>query len=108
MSGEETTTGGSGGGQVNGGCADIFVQTTLASPVPEVIKKLKPNDVLRFQLQGERGPLLAITDQKEIAGSITSSYLARIIRCITEGYKFIAIVKSVNGGRCDIEIRPEG
>lgn len=106
MSGYGNPTGGGNGGYSDGNCVDIFVQTTLASPNPEVIGMLKPNDILSLQLEREIGPLLAITPQNEIAGSITSSMLAKLIRCITEGFKFIAIVKSVTGGRCDIEIRP--
>ena len=108
MSGSGITTGGGAGSPTSGGCADIFVETTLASPNPEIIGKLKANEQLTLQLQGERGPLLAVTKEGEIAGSIASSSLARIIRCISEGYNFIAIVKLVSGGRCDIEIRPGG
>lgn len=106
MSGSGTGSGGLGGATPNGGCADIFIKTILSSPNPEVIGKLKKNDTLRLELQSETGPLLAFTNQGEVAGSVTSASLARIIRCIQDGYNFIAIVMNLIGGRCDVEVRP--
>ena len=117
MSGSGSSGGGGGGASSGGGaggaagtvdCTNIFQETTLASPVPEVLQRLIVNQILNLQMQPPRGPLLAVTDQGETAGSITTTLLARLITCINDGHQYVAIVRAVNGGKCDVEIRHAG
>lgn len=88
-------------------CEALFLSTTLTSPDPEVLERLEVRKVLALRLEGERGPLLAVTESGEVAGSITGIGLARLIACVTEGFSYVAIVESIEDGRCDVEIRPE-
>lgn len=105
---------GSGGGSSSPSgeehdCASIFEETVLNSPNPIVIAKLKPGDVLELQLRkrGKTFVLLALYGT-EIAGSITSALLAKIIDCIDKGFQYVALVKSIRGGACTVQIRPKG
>lgn len=118
MSGGDSTVGtGSGAGGASGAggsggtaqdCTNIFERTTLASPVPAVLALLRSSSVLTLQAQSPQGPLLATIADGRVAGSITSASLVRLLRCIAEGYGFVAIVLTVSGGKCDVEIRPAG
>jgi ribosomal protein S1 len=87
-------------------CAKLNVKTTLNSPVPKVLSTLKKDDVLDVSLQGKKGPLVAVTAGGDVAGSITSSQLAKLIECIQDGYTFVAVVLRVDKGMCEVEVRP--
>jgi len=112
-------SGGGGGGDPTGGglppgevgpeldCASLYDRTILNSPVPDVLSKLKKGGVLSLTLSSPKGPLLAVTDGGETAGSITSSKMVQLILCIEQGFRFIAIIQDIVGGRCDVLIRPE-
>jgi len=101
-------SGGIGGGGPRGNdqvsCETLMTKTILSSPNPEVIPHLKKSQVLDIELRG--ASLIALTADGEIAGSITSSIMARIVECIRQGFEYVAIVENVSGGRCDVEVRP--
>lgn len=90
-------------------CANIFEETVLNSPNPSVISKLKPEDMLELNVQrtGKSLVLVALRGA-DIAGTITSTLLAKIIDCIDNGFEYIAIVKTIRGGACTVQIRPKG
>jgi len=90
-------------------CASLFEETVLNSPNPSVISKLKRDDVLELQVQRKgRAHVLVALKGTEIAGSITSALLAKIIDCIEKGFEYVAIVKTIRGGACTVQIRPKG
>lgn len=103
---------GSGGGggttdQPQTDCASLLIRTSLNSPVPKVLKLLKADDVLTVRLRPpEMRVVEAITQGGDTAGSITHASVATLARCLREGFAFVAIVKSIDGGDCRIEIRP--
>jgi hypothetical protein len=106
----------SGGGGGGGGgpsppsgidCARLVIRTPLNSPNQSVVAKLKKNDQLSIEVQGARGPVVAKDSSGQIAGSITAQSLLDLIRCINDGYEYIAIVRDVSGGKVDVEIRPK-
>jgi hypothetical protein len=100
--------GGGGGGPVSPSrpdCSTLVFRTPLASPKPKVIAKLKKGDQLELIAQTAAGPAIVQTPQGEEAGSITSR-LADLLRCLDEGYKYVAIVMSITGGNVEVEIRP--
>ena len=110
--------GGGGGGAGGGGggndvvdCANFFIRsTTLSSPDPAVLRTLRVEQVLTLRPESERGPLLAVTQTRpeQVAGSVTSALLARLLRCIADGYAYVAIVRRIDGGVCEVEVRPRG
>jgi len=98
------STGGSfGGGQDD---CDISEQTVLNSPVPSVIGSLAIGEELTVHF--EPGPpqrLVAQNNATQVAGSITSPAMVRLIACIQKGNEYVALVMKLSGGACTIDIR---
>lgn len=103
-------SGGSGGGGGDGinDCASLHFNTTLNSPDPDVISDLSEGDVLEVKRPDpDNRRVVAVTEDDRTAGSITSSQQTNLVACMESGVTFIARVVKVNGGACDIEVRPE-
>jgi hypothetical protein len=104
--GGDYSVGGSGGTEKTD-CASLFFTTALASPVPGVVKLLKPEEVLTLEFQDQQSTVvLAMTSTRKAAGSIVSPRQARMVACMREGFKYVAIVRSVRGGSCEVGVRP--
>lgn len=88
-------------------CDELVLKASLSSPNPAVLSQLRRGTVLMLQRRGTTGPLLAVTDDGLEAGSITGAFLGRLVECIRNGYSYVAEVKGIQGGRCELEIRPE-
>ncbi len=106
---------GSGNGNGGGGwsgpddavdCANFFERTVINSPNPAVLKTLKVGDVLQVTVDAKR-VVKVVTDSGDVAGSVTSARMLQLINCIEDGFTYVAIVKSIDGGRASVEIRPE-
>jgi hypothetical protein len=106
MSGPGSSGGGDGRGpeipQIE--CSRISERTVLNSPVPDVVSILKNGDILEIEVQN-RTSLVAITKEGNIAGALTLPLLPRIVECIEEGFKYVAIVVSVSGGECRVHVK---
>lgn len=98
-------SGGSGGNPVRNLCEFLFETTILNSPNPDVLKELSQDDVLEVGLV-DQGRVLAVIYKSSVAGSITSPKLINFIECIQAGFEYVAIVASINGGQCQVTIRP--
>jgi hypothetical protein len=100
----------SNGGQ-NGGsdeCRPYYRGVRLTSPKMDVLAGLQVNDTLDLLVGEAKGrPVLFATHNGSVAGTVTSQSAGQIIRCIQEGHKYIAIIKSLDGGDCLLEIRME-
>jgi hypothetical protein len=102
-------SGGGGGGSTDRAvdCATVKFSTVLASPVPEVIAELQISDVLELSLRGTTPPIIQALDPAgRVAGAIAVSNVTRLIECIRQGYEYVAIVASVNGGEVKVTVRP--
>ena len=89
-------------------CSRLLETTILNSPVSAVVSTLARHDVLPVELRDQSGKkILVATKGGQIAGSLTPISLPNIIRCIEEGWKFVAVVTEVTGGRCVVKVRPE-
>jgi len=72
-----------------------------------VIAGVRVGDILNVVFQaGPPQRLVAQTQAGAVAGSITSPLMPQIIRCIQNGYSYVAEVLSVHGAICQIRIRP--
>lgn len=102
--------GGSGGGGGADGGADkcaIYETAVLASPVPVVVATISVGDILAVELEtSPRDRVVVRTNDGQVAGAITSIRLVDMIECIGDGYVYQAEVKSINGGKVEVEIRP--
>jgi len=100
---------GSGGGSleppVKSSCETLASDTTLSSPNPDVLKKLKVGDRLDVVVDkaGQR-PVVKAVYQKQEAGSITSAIITQLIECIDDGHMYVAIVRGVDGGACRVHV----
>jgi hypothetical protein len=102
--GRPSGAGGGGGGTDK--CA-IYETTVLASPVATVVATLNIGDTLTVGLEtSPRNRVVVRTMAGEVAGAITSVQLVDMIECMQGGYAYEAEVKSINGGRVEIEISP--
>jgi hypothetical protein len=98
--------GGSGSGKSGDAC-DITEVTTLNSPNRTTVTTLRVGDILDVQLQAGPPRRLVATHNGSVAGSITSPKSTQIIQCITrEGRAYVAEVRSIRGGLCQVELRP--
>ncbi len=88
-------------------CA-IVELTALNSPVRDVVSGLSVGGILHVELETSPRNRIVVRDIKtgEIAGAITSPRLVDLIECIQGDYAYEAEVKSITGGRIEIEIRP--
>jgi hypothetical protein len=104
----------SGGGGGGGGspdqpidCATVKLSTVLASPDPRVIPTLKTDDQLNLTLREGTPPVvLAVASNGAEAGAIAVSNITRLIECMRQGYRYVAIVLSVKGGEVRVTVRP--
>jgi hypothetical protein len=105
-----------GGSNIGGGsevrdCTAIFDRTVLNSPQQKVIETLDKGVLLTLRIEklaSDRIAVVAVTPTGEIAGSITSAAVAKLKVCLESGFRFIAIVESIENGKCVVNIRPEG
>ena len=95
-------------GRASADPCDVTEVTLLNSPNRTVVSTLRVGDRLVIELRpGPPRQLLAV-HASQIAGSITSPKSAQIILCIQrQNRAYIAEVRSIRGGLCEVEIRPE-
>lgn len=102
---------GSGGGDLGGpidsgrDCDALTFVTTLSSPAPDVIGQLSEDDQCAIQLRDEQGVrvLAVVADDGRIAGTLTS-HVPELIRCIQQGYEYVAEVLSISGGAVRVRV----
>ncbi len=87
-------------------CDRLTSETTLTSPDRAVISQLSIGTALDVEVDtsGAR-PVVRAMYQGQVAGSITSSIIQRLVECIGEGYEYVADVLSVQGGTCRVRVR---
>jgi len=88
----------------NGDCSNVIIRTQLFSPDREVLKKIKSGYQMEMKLSGSNGPIVALFEG-EVAGTIITKDLLQLITCMNSGFKFIAIVRSIDSGACAITIK---
>jgi hypothetical protein len=105
MSGHGSGYGGGGGPDSGDDCGTLTFRTTLASPNPSALWKLQMNDALALELEGPNGPVHALTTDGDTAGSIVGPSVNKLVRCLGQGYSYVAVVRTVDAARCEVEVR---
>jgi hypothetical protein len=85
-------------------CELLIMKTNLASPDPVVLATLKKGDELEVVSASPTGPAQAMAKGK-IAGSIVTPQLMLLLNCIEQGFNYVAIVRRLDGGLCEVEVR---
>ena len=86
---------GTGGETSRNVCSSLDVETFLSSPHEAVVKKLKRGEELEVCIETTRtqvATLVAKDNRGKVAGSLTPASLLRIINCIENDYKYVAVV----------------
>jgi hypothetical protein len=99
-----------GGGESSpGDCGSLVVETTLNSPVSAVVASLKKDDKLLVEVRvgsGGVNSLVAKNAAGQIAGSLTPPSLIKILKCIENGFRYVAVVlNDVKGGVVRVRIQ---
>lgn len=99
----------SGGGTGYGGPerhvtdCNIVESVPLNSPQPLIVRKLKKGDILSVEVDGKS---LVAKLEGDKAGALTPSSLLDLLDCIEKGKEYVAVVTTIKGGFCEVEIRP--
>lgn len=104
--------GGSGNYQASGGgnqksedlfdCAKVYFKTNIPSPDVVILSKIIKGDILTLNLAGKRGPIQLLNSNSEFVGNLSSKHIPDLINCMNNGYKYIAEVTEIFGGKCSI------
>jgi hypothetical protein len=87
-------------------CERLTSETTLTSPDRAVISRLSAGELLDVEVDSSGArPVVRAVYQGQIAGSITSSIIQKIVECIGDGYQYVAEVLNVQGGTCRVRVR---
>jgi hypothetical protein len=85
---------------------DIREVTAINSPNRAVIGALRVGDRLHVELiPGPPRRLVLVTDDGQVAGSITSPSLPQLVACIGSGTTYQAEVLSVRGAICQVRVQ---
>jgi hypothetical protein len=105
MSGSSNGFSGDGGGH-NLACEDLVIVTQLASPKARVLQLFTAGSTLQIQEQEspQGQPLIVALFNDEVAGSIITPLIFKLLNCIRSGTFYIADVISNNGGQVKIRI----
>lgn len=96
--------GGSSGGSSGGDC-NIVERVPLNSPQAAVVATLTQNQALNVELRG--GSVVAVVSaSNNVAGSLTPRRLVELIDCMNQGQQYVAVVLTIRGALCEVEIRP--
>lgn len=85
-------------------CSNVSFTTTLASPNPLVVSGLVIAEILDVN-KGADNSLHVYDGNGKLVGALLTTHRNKIIECIDNGFEFIAIVKSINGGNCTVLVR---
>lgn len=87
-------------------CEKLTSETTLTSPVRNVIAQLRKDMVLDVDVDDSGAtPVVRALHNGQVAGSITSAVIQKIVACIETGHAYVADVLSVQGGACRVRVR---
>lgn len=87
-------------------CQKIYKPINLLSGDPAVLGKIQVGTELNLLIEEINGnKSLRLVYQNEYVGSITS-FASQIINCIEQqGHTYVAVVLSMEGGSCVVEVR---
>ncbi len=97
--------GGGDGGPPQDDCAFTEI-TVLSSPNQAVIQTLGVGSVLAVVHETQPASRVVAMSNLDIAGSITSAKVMKMIECMNRGYNYAATIREIAGGRVTVEVHP--
>lgn len=88
-------------------CSNFSLSVRLQN-VNSVIREVKSGEILRIALKREDSKLMvvAVNSEGEICGYVIDLSMAKLIKCLQKGIKFVAKVERIAGNVCDVHVRP--
>ena len=85
-------------------CRGLHLERNLEQPDAEAVGTLQPGDRLALELGEGATPVVVVLDQqgREI-GAVTPT--GRLLQCLTEGFKFDAVVRTVQGSAVWLDVQ---
>jgi hypothetical protein len=106
-------SGGGGGSYAGDGGAgkdldcNIVRRDPLTDPDPKVLKALKKGDICEVELDESAGRArIVVRHEGAIVGILFFQGFTRMIECMRRGHCYIAIIQTLKGGWCEVEVRP--
>jgi hypothetical protein len=109
----------SGGGGGGGGgfgppdpgtnCQRLSFRTAVASPQPQAVAAITVGEELDVVLRPGGGGVPPAVEVRRRNGTVVGGLIDRVtelLRCLQQGFSFIAEVLSVSGGAVRVEVRP--
>ena len=81
-------------------CKNIHIITSVASPDPVILKKIRVGFFLTPELIDEE--ILVVKYKGDVLGGIVLGQIQSLIKCIKKGTKIKVEVLSITGGDCTI------
>lgn len=84
-------------------CETINFTTDVNSPQPDAVLGLKVDDILDIELNNHI-VVVVRRDNKKVLGSINWTHVLKLIECLGQGYKYVAVVRYVQDGLIKVAI----
>lgn len=84
-------------------CETINFTTDVNSPQPDALIGLKIDEILDIQLHNHV-VVVVRRDNKTVLGSINWTNVLKLIECLEQGYKYVAVVRYVQDGLVKVAI----
>lgn len=110
---------GSGGGAGGGGfgpsdpgtdCQRLRFSATLQSPQPQAVAALSVGELLDVVLAPGVGTTPPVVEVRRADGTIVGAlieHLTELLRCLREGFTYVAEVRDITGGSVRVHVRPQ-
>lgn len=99
--------GGDGGGANEVDTCDISFDAPLQSVQHPAITKISKGDILIVDQRGtgaKASVVCVLRDTQEVVGSLTTQGIAKLIKCIEQGNKYLATVIRLDGSDCLVKV----
>ena len=84
-------------------CETINFTTDVNSPQPDALIGLKVDAILDIELNNHV-VVVVRRDNRKILGSINWTNVLKLIECLEQGYKYVAVVRLIQGGLVKVAI----
>lgn len=85
----------------NYNCSNIDFRTIVSSPDANVLKKIKQNDTLEYDVSNG---ILVVKFKDEVLGSLIFPRIQELVNCILNGTEVDITVVKIENGACTVQV----
>jgi hypothetical protein len=82
-------------------CSNIDFRTLVSSPDATVLKKIRQNDILDYEVNNG---ILVVKYKAEVLGNLIISRIPELVNCILNGTKVVITVLKIENGACTVQV----